>query len=238
MNDRAFSYRVPRINRVARQIMRPIFRSLYFLLSSMHIQGMENVPKNGAYVVAFNHVSLYDVPFLLTFWPTELEAIGAVEVWQRMGQNIFAHLYYGIQIHRNRYDRRALEQGLSVLARGTPLLIAPEGGRTHRPGLCRAYPGIAFLVEKARVPVVPVGIVGATADFLLRVLRLERPRLEMNIGKPLYLPPLPAKGKARRRARQRNADQVMLAIAALLPPEYRGVYSNFSLPLEEGLDHG
>lgn len=222
-------YRVPLFNRIARKILRPIFRGLFHMLSSIHIRGLENVPKSGAYLVAINHISLYEAPFVVAFWPTELEAMGAVEVWSRKGQNILARLYHGIQVHRGQIDRQVIEKALAILASGWPLLIAPEGGRTHRPGLRRAYPGIAYLVERSGMSVVPVGIVGSTDDFLQRALRLERPKLEMNIGKPLQLPPILAKGEARRQARQRNADLVMMAIADLLPPDYRGVYANFSL---------
>jgi 1-acyl-sn-glycerol-3-phosphate acyltransferase len=228
-------YRVPFFNRLARKVLRPIFRGLFHLLSSVCIRGLENVPKSGAYLVAINHISLFEAPFIVAFWPSELEAMGAVEVWRRKGQNILARLYYGIQVHRGQYDRQVMEQALAILASGRPLLIAPEGGRTHQPGLRRAYPGVAYLVERSGVPVVPVGIVGTTDDFLQRALRLERPKLEMNIGKPLRLPPILAKGEARRQARQRNADLVMLAIAALLPPEYRGIYAEFSLPAEKGI---
>ncbi|MFN3307854.1 MAG: lysophospholipid acyltransferase family protein [Anaerolineales bacterium] len=227
-------YRVPLFNRIARKVLRPIFRGLFHLLSSARIRGLENVPKSGAYLVAINHISLFEAPFVVAFWPTELEAMGAVEVWRRKGQNILARLYHGIRVHRGRYDRQVMEQALSILASGKPLLIAPEGGRTHRPGLRRAFPGIAYLVEKAKVPVVPVGVIGSTDDFLQRALRLKRPKLEMNIGKPLQLPPILAKGEARRQARQHNADRVMLAIAALLPPDYRGVYADFSLPSDRG----
>jgi len=229
------SYRVPLFNRLARKVLRPIFRGLFHLLSSMRIRGLENVPKHGAYLIAINHISLFEAPFVVAFWPTEIEAMGAVEVWRRKGQNILARLYHGIQVHRGQVDRQVMEQAIAILTSGRPLLIAPEGGRTHRPGLRRAYPGVAYLVERTGVPVVPVGIVGSTDDFLERALRLTRPKIEMNIGKPIRLPPILAKGEARRQARQRNADRVMLAIAALLPPDYRGVYADFSLPLEEGV---
>jgi hypothetical protein len=73
--------------------------------------------------------------------------------------------------------------------------------------------------------VVPVGLVGTTDDVLKRVRRLQRPRLEMRIGKSFTLPPIEGSGAARREARQGNADTVMQHIARLLPPEYRGVYS-------------
>jgi 1-acyl-sn-glycerol-3-phosphate acyltransferase len=90
----------------------------------------------------------------------------------------------------------------------------------------RAMPGIAFILERARVPVVPVGVVGSTDDFARKAFSFKRPSLEMHIGKPFYLPPIEGSGPQRREARQRNADLVMGHIAALLPEEYRGVYAD------------
>jgi len=106
------------------------------------------------------------------------------------------------------------------------LLIAPEGGRSHTPGLIRAFPGVAYMMEKANVPVIPVGIVGTTEDFLKRALRGERPELEMHIGKPIRLPAVSGTPDERRAARQEHSDLVMAEIARLLPLEYRGVYAD------------
>jgi 1-acyl-sn-glycerol-3-phosphate acyltransferase len=194
-------------------------------LSSVHLIGKENVPKNGAYLIVINHVSLYDPPFILAFWPMAPEAAGAVDIWSRRGQDALARLYGGIQIHRGEFDRQAIDAMLSALGSGKPVLIAPEGGRSHQPGMRRALPGVAYLADLAQVPIIPVGISGATDNFFDRAIHGKRPMLEMRIGPPLRLPPVEGKGEARRLARQRNADQIMLHIAALLPPEYQGVYA-------------
>jgi 1-acyl-sn-glycerol-3-phosphate acyltransferase len=208
--------------------LRPIFRGLFHLLSRVRVSGVENVPAKGPYLVAINHVSLFEPPFVLAFWPVALEAAGAVEIWERPGQNVLARLYGGIPVHRGEYDRQVIADMTGVLKSGYPLLIAPEGGRTHRLGMRRANPGAAYIVDQARAPVVPVGILGSTDDFLKRALRGERPSIEMRIGAPFSLPPLEDRGEARRLARQRNADSIMEHIAALLPPEYHGEYAGLA----------
>jgi 1-acyl-sn-glycerol-3-phosphate acyltransferase len=114
---------------------------------------------------------------------------------------------------------------LAVLRSGYPLLIAPEGGRSHAPGLRVAKPGIAYLVEQSGVPVIPVGIVGTTDDFLQTALHAKHPQVEMHIGRPIQLPLVEGKGTDRREARQHNADLVMRQIAELLPENYRGIYA-------------
>jgi 1-acyl-sn-glycerol-3-phosphate acyltransferase len=114
---------------------------------------------------------------------------------------------------------------LAVLRSGYSLLIAPEGGRSHTPGLRIAKPGVAYLAEQSGMPVVPVAIVGTTDDFWKKAIKGNRPKLEMHIGKSINLPPVEGKGADRRLSRQRNADLVMRHLAGMLPEDYRGVYS-------------
>lgn len=217
-------YTVPLVNRIARRIFRPIFRLVFHLLSDVKTIGRENVPKHGPYLITINHVSLFEPPFILAFWPTPPEGAGAVEIWSRPGQAILVRLYHGIPVHRGDFDRQLLDTMIAVLKSGRPLLLAPEGGRTHHIGMRRALPGVAYIVDKTGVPVIPVGIIGTTDDFMNRALHLKRPRLEMRIGKPLILPQVEGKGAMRHEALQANADKIMQAIAELMPPEYRGVY--------------
>lgn len=209
-----------------RPIIRLILGILFQILGRVKITGRENVPLGKPYIVAINHVSLFDPPFAGVFWPEQLEAMGAVDIWSRPGQSLLARMWGGIQVHRGEYDRAMFEKVLAVLRSGYALLIAPEGGRSHAPGLRAAKPGIAYLAEQSGLPVIPVGIVGTTDDFLQQALHGKRPLVEMHIGKPIYLPSNEIKGAERREVRQQNADQIMRRIAGLLPEDYRGVYAN------------
>jgi len=219
-------YAVPLKNRLARSLIRPIFRGVFRILGKVAIIGLENIPKDGAYLVAPNHVTIFDGPFVAVFWPVVLEIAGAAVIWKKPGQSILARLWGGIKVHRGKYDRALIDSTLAALRSGYPLLIAPEGGRSHVPGLRKANPGVAYLMDKAGVPVVPVGVVGGTEDFVRNALRGKRQRIAMYIGKPLTLVPVEEKGAARRKKRQQNADLVMAHIAALLPLDYRGVYAD------------
>jgi len=220
------------LNRLARTLLRPVFRGLFHLLAKIELEGLENVPRGSAYVAAFNHVSTFDPPFLITFWPENIEALGASDIWKRagFGQNLLVRLFGGIPVHRGEYDRQALERVFKVLRSGFPLVISPEGGRTRTPGMRRARPGLAYIIEETGVPVVPVAIIGTTSDFFTRAVRGARPTLTLRIGKPIRLPAVEGKGEARRQSRQQNIDLVMCTIAGLLPEEYRGIYAGQELP--------
>jgi len=225
-------YSVPAPNRIARAILKPVFQGLFHLLARVRVTGRENVLFGKPYLVAFNHISTFDPPFVLAFWPEMLEGMGAVDLWSRPGQAQLVRLYHAIPVHRGEYDRVLFDRVLCVLAAGKPLLLAPEGGRSHVEGMRRAHPGIAFFVERAQVPVIPVGIIGTTDDFFKRAIRAERRLLELRIGKPLQLPLITGKGDERRDARQRNADLVMAHIAGLLPEAYRGYYAGMAIDPE------
>ncbi|HVM70379.1 MAG TPA: lysophospholipid acyltransferase family protein [Anaerolineales bacterium] len=214
---------------ITRPLIRGVLGSLLYALAPIKITGKKNVPLRTTYLAAMNHVSLFEAPFVGVCWPEQLEALGASDVWDRPGQNILARMWGGIPVHRGDYDRAAIDSVIGALRNGYALLMAPEGGRSHKPGMRQAKAGIAFIVEQTGVPVVPVAVVGTTDDFFTRAIHGERPQLEMHIGKPFHLPPVEGKGVERRESRQRNADLVMRHIAGMLPPEYRGVYADTAI---------
>lgn len=228
MSDRE-AYHVPLKFRISRPILKVIFRGIFRMLGRVTIAGKEHIPYRTRYVVAMNHVSIFDPPLIGAFWPEQLEVIGAADVFDKPGQGQILKAYGVIPVHRGEYDRALFTKIISVIQAGYPLLIAPEGGRSHVTAMKRALPGIAYIVEQTRVPVVPVGLVGTTEDFWQRARRGRRPALEIRIGKPITLPEITAKGAEKHEARQQNADLVMRHLAGLLPEEYRGVYAESAI---------
>lgn len=222
-------YRVPLRFRIIRLVMKPFFRGIFHILGRITIVGRENVLYGQPYVVAMNHVSIFDPPFVAAFWPDQLEIIGAADVFDKPGQGQLIKAYGVIPVHRGDYDRVLLTRIIHIIRSGVPLLIAPEGGRSHVPAMRRAKPGISYIIEQTGVPVIPAGLVGTTGDFWQRAKRGERPQLEMRIGKPFTLPEIKVKGNERHAARQQNADLVMRHLAGLLPEEYRGVYAESAI---------
>ncbi len=218
-------YRPPLHFRVLRWVLRHLFRVVFRTMARVNITGLENIPAEGPYFIVFNHVSLFDPPVVLTFWPTAPEALGAADVWNRPGQNILAKLYGGIPIQRGEVDRKAMERMLQVLRAGYPLMMAPEGGRSHVPGMRPGKSGLVYLIERTHAPVIPVGITGTTDDFLKKALSGKRPAIEMKIGEAFALPEVEPAGELPKAVRQRKIDYVMARLASLLPREYRGVYA-------------
>ena len=222
-------YHIPLYFKIGRPGLKALFRGIFHVLARVKMIGKENIPFGKPYVVAINHVSIFDPPFVGAFWPEQLEIIGAADVFDKPGQGQLLKAYGVIPVHRGDYDRALFTKIISIIKSGHPLLIAPEGGRSHVTAMQRAMPGIAYIIEQTCVPVMPVGLVGTTEDFWQRARRGKRPSLEMLIGKPITLPEIIAKGAEKHEARQKNADLVMSYLAGLLPEEYRGVYAESAI---------
>lgn len=225
MSNHQKEYQVTLQVRLFRWIFRPLFRLLFYLISDVRISGLANIPENGTYIIVINHVSIVEPPFVIAYWPVAPEAIGAKEIWERKGQSLLAKFYGGIQVHRGKFDRQVIERMIAVVNSGHPLLIAPEGGRSHTPGLRPGFPGVAYLADKSSAPILPVGIIGSTDEFIGQAFGLKRPVIEMKIGEITSLPKIEGKGEQRRKELQDNTDIIMYKLAELLPPSYQGVYA-------------
>ena len=215
--------------RIRRVVAKTVIRLVFQAAGRVRVTGLQNIPRGKPYVAAINHISIYDPPLLLSLWPETLEAVGAVDVFDKPFQGDLLRIYGVIPVHRGQYDRELIDTMFAILRAGYPLMIAPEGGRSHGSGLRQAKPGVGYILAEAAVPVLPIGIVGTTDDLMKKALHFQRPSVEVRIGRPFSLPPIEGTGPARRAARQRDADLVMQHIAGLLPPEYRGVYATTAI---------
>lgn len=209
--------------RFFRAIGRPMARVILRALYRVSLIGVENVPSEGAYLVAANHISLAEPPLIAAFWPQPLEIVGAVDVLQRPVQGQLMRLYGTIPVNRGEVDRAMLTDLLRRLKAGLPALLFPEGGRSHKPGLQQGFIGVAYAALKARVPIIPVGLTG-THRGPDEWVKLRRPPVEISIGKALYLPSAPSSAKERKEFLRQQTDRIMRALAGILPAEYRGIY--------------
>jgi 1-acyl-sn-glycerol-3-phosphate acyltransferase len=205
------------------RFLRWIFDLLSRLLTRREIAGLDNLPESGPYIMAINHLSYFDLPFVfglvggenVTGWAAEKYAhhpfFGPI---LRMGGGIF--------IDRGEVDRGALSAAEVWLNQGKIFGMAPEGTRSKDHQLQRGKTGVAYLSHSTGAAIIPIGIHG-TEDTMRCWLRLRRPTFHMRVGEPFTLPPLDPDNRTA--SLRRNTDEIMCRIAVLLPPEYRGVYA-------------
>jgi len=202
-----------------------IIRAIVDILVNLFIRreyvGLENFPEP-PYIVAINHLSVFDTPVLLTVCPHTIRALTAAK---HKRNPIYAPLLVimgSIWVRRGEVDRRALREALDVLKQGGVLGLAPEGTRARGTyALQEGKTGTAYLATRADVPIVPVGLAG-TERIKDNLLRLRRTYVRAVVGEPFRLP---ENGRVRGQTLHEYTDLIMRRIAELLPEEYRGVYA-------------
>jgi len=206
-----------------RSILYTIDRLLFVLLSRLEVEGLENIPEQGGAILAANHLSRIDSP--LIFGLIERNDVTGL-VANKYKNNVFLRplieAVHGIWINREQADFQALKAAREYLQNGGLLGIAPEGTRSKTGSMRQAKTGVAYLAEKANVPIIPIAIWGSEKTFH-ELMRFRRAHLKVRIGEGFMLPPLDRTDRSG--SLQRNTDELVCRIAALLPPEYRGVYS-------------
>ncbi len=189
------------------------------------VVGKEHVPPGGPLVVACNHLNNADppavalaIPRLPTFM-AKREMIG----WPILGPAFRA--FGAFPVRRFEADLAALRAAAEVVNSGAMLVMFPEGTRSRTGGLTRGHPGTALIALRTGAPVLPVAITGTESIHWpwLFIKPLSVRHVKLTIGEPFRLPPVE---RANSEAAAQATDLIMRRIAALLPPQYRGVYAD------------
>lgn len=186
------------------------------------VSGREHVPLQGPLLIVANHLSWYDPVLLEVVLPRRAWFFAKAEIfrWPLLGLSV--RLTGQIPVRRGESDRVALEKGLTYLREGKALVVFPEGSVARQEQLIAAHMGAAMLAIRSGVPVLPIAHTGTRR--VLRAPRFWFPRVDIRVGKP-YTPTLPERG-SRKAQLQVVMEDMMTRIAAMLPEENRGVYSN------------
>ncbi|MBE3119445.1 MAG: 1-acyl-sn-glycerol-3-phosphate acyltransferase [Candidatus Atribacteria bacterium] len=205
-----------------------LIRFLLRLLTRVEVRGRENIPVASNFIIAANHNGLVDafLPFYIINNTNLVLLVG--EKWEKL--SIMRWLGRGLNflfIDRFNPDLKAIREVIARMKHGEVLVITPEGTRSKVGCLIEGKPGVSYLAAKMGYPLAPVGISG-TFDkvFFGQLKRLHRPHIIVSIGPAFSLPPLPKEAQDRDKALKTDTDEIMCRIAALLPQEQRGVYSD------------
>ena len=195
-----------------------------FLTCTEVLGGLEHIPKEGAAIIVVNHLGRLEVPLIFTLAKREDLTGWVADKYRKIPlMPLIIHWLDAIWLDREGSDISALKHAQAYLQEGHMLGIAPEGTRSPTGALIEGKKGVAYLAAKTGVPIIP-GAVTGTEKMNREWLRMRRPSLTVRFGAPFTLPEM--KRNSRDELLQQGTDEIMCRIAALLPSEYRGVYSN------------
>lgn len=191
---------------------------------------LTRVPAHGPLILVANHINFLDVPLIYAhLYPRPVTGFAKIETWDNTFLGFLFSLYGAIPLRRGEADVEAFRRGLAVLEAGHILAVAPEGTRSGHGRLQRGHPGVVMLALRSGAPLMPMAHYGGE-NLRRNLIRLRRTDFHIAVGRPFYLN---ADGiKMTREVRQQMADEIMCQLAALLPPAYRGHYSNLAAATE------
>ncbi len=215
-------------------IINPVVRFATGILCQINEGEFEKIPRSGPLIVAANHIGSLEVPVVITRMDGRpVTGFAKAENWDHPFYRFVFTGWRAIPLRRGEADMAAMRAGLAALEAGKILAVAPEGTRSGDGRLRRGHPGVVILALKSGAPILPMVYHGGE-QFMRNLRRLRRTPFHISVGNGFYLDPRGEKTTSE--VRQVMVDEIMYQLAALLPPAYRGVYTDLSQASERYLN--
>jgi 1-acyl-sn-glycerol-3-phosphate acyltransferase len=157
------------------------------------VEGLERITPGTTYVFVSNHQSIYDIPVVFASLPYQLRIIAKESLarfpvlgWHlRRGGHLF--------VDRRRPDRAGiLKRWRALVSEGLSLVIFAEGTRSWDGRVARFKAGSFLLAIEARLPVVPLAVVGTRQVMPKGRLRTEPASVRLIVHDPIAAPAIDA----------------------------------------------
>jgi len=164
------------------------------------VEGLENLPSAGPYIIAINHESSFDPVFvgsaIVKKTKKKIHAFTMVSVYSFLGP-ILGKLWLGM-IPAGRYNNQdettkilnahSFSKAIKYLKKDKIVAIFPEGKRNTSKMLLKAKTGVARLALEGKAPVVPIGYIGPPTWSVWQAVKNFfnwRKKIIIKIGRPL-----------------------------------------------------
>ena len=208
---------------IAKWIVPPIYK-----LWTRKVEGLENLPKNKPFILAANHASYYDALLLhvivIPKLNRQVHALSNSRYWKIFPSGLIVEWGKCIPVYVGKEkdikkNEQSLKKALECLKKGNIIQIFPEGTRSYDGKIKKGHSGVARLALKAKVPVIPVGIIDSDKVMPKGKFFPRFARCEVKIGKPMYLKRYYGK-KPDEKNLEEVTGKVMNEIAKLIGQKY------------------
>ena len=162
------------------RFMRPIVKVFTNTFLRPTYEGLENIPKDGAYILAGNHTHIMDPLLMISSNKRSIHFLAKIELWKLPKNIIFANLGL-IPVNRQKGDKKALSSAIDCLKNGSIIGIFPEGTtiKDENVILLPFKFGAVKMAVEAEVLIVPFAITGKYKIFT--------GKLKIKYGKPIKI---------------------------------------------------
>ncbi|MCS6907821.1 MAG: lysophospholipid acyltransferase family protein [Anaerolineales bacterium] len=201
-----------------------VIKQISAVLLDLEADELRKVPPKGPLILAANHINFIEVPVVYThLQPRPITGLAKAEIWNTPLMALLFNLWGGIPVRRGEADILAVKRCLQALREEKIVAIAPEGTRSGDGRLRKGHSGIVWLAMKSKAPILPLAFYGAE-NYWRKLRNLRKIPFRVRVGEPFIIEP-PSE-PLNQRLRAQITDEIMVRIAALLPPAYRGIYAH------------
>lgn len=202
--------RPPGIYRLCSWIARTGWRHL----AGLHVDGLENVPSRGPFLIVANHESNLDPILIQAVCSRPVHAMAKSSQFRAPIVGPLTKRLLAFPVRRYQVDPQAVRIALRRLAEGHGVAVYIEGERSWNGRLQAARPGTVRLILKAGAPVVPCGIAGSYEAWPRWASSPQLRPIRIRFGQPLQFPRLDRRSD-REAARPAATSRIMSEIARL-----------------------
>lgn len=189
-------------DKIAYHTVRTIVTVFCRVWCRMSIEGRDNIPASGPFILAPTHRSIIDTPVASGVYRRRMRFMGADKWWSNKHFGNLLSALGGFPVSRGSADREALKRCIAVIEGGEPLVLFPEGERKSGPVVQPLFEGAAYVAMRTGVPIVPVGI-GGSERVMPKGTKFIYPRkLRVIVGPPLRAPAAASPKEQRAATRQ------------------------------------
>jgi len=157
------------------------------ILFRLEVEGKKNIPKEGAFILASNHISFLDPVAVGVACPRKLNYMARHDLFSHPAFGWLLYRVNSFPVKRESADLSALKEAMKRLKEGQGLLLFPEGGRRFEDEVSRPQAGIGFLAAKLNCPVIPT-YVKDTGKALPRGAKFIKPvKISVHFGKEILI---------------------------------------------------
>ena len=160
------------------------FGLLFVFGNSFRTFGKSRVPKTGPFLIIANHESAWDPPLVGITLDRRVTYMARKTLFENKLGSYLMRMQGAFPVDQDGTGLDGIKTALKMFELGEGVIVFPEGTRTPDGEMKEFMAGIALLIRRARVPVLPVGVAGAYDAW---AIHQKRPSWS-----PLLLPPTKA----------------------------------------------
>jgi 1-acyl-sn-glycerol-3-phosphate acyltransferase len=215
-----------------RRVLRAILLAILGVVLRLRVVNADRAPA-GAVLVVSNHLHNADPVLTNIAFPYPIHYMAKKEVFRIPVIKLVLRWVGAFPVDRGKADRTAIRRAEAALARGIAVGMYPEGTRSVTLALANPHAGVGMLALRNDVPILPVVVTGTErlpfngakgrAQSAAAMPDPGHKGIRILFGEPFRIP---REIDGRRVTAEEATDRMMIEIARLLPPDYRGVYAD------------